>query len=407
MESAVFLLLFVLCVAVVFAPSATAEESGRIYPEAFTLPDKTAAIPPEIKHNCPATVPFANEFSYFLDYSGQGYGFVHGGDGWRSDVNYTLADIITGHAMRPSWLNPARDELHRVYRAAGFSPKVYYADPAKGEYMSEAEMTEAIKHALRTLGQPVILPVESRFFGSVVVGYKDNGKILVTFGYPPYFAAPDNVKPQFMDVADWYNDKTELTIVGQRSRTPDVKELYREGLRQIRDYFRAGIHGEDRHYYEEWENFLRLGMDDMMAEVKRSRRVPGIGGKLLPGEATDRQIRDRINEIADPAWCEMAERRYYVMRFVRQAIQHFPEETEALRALDAHFWKTSEIMGNMQNGYASEVGHSPVNAEAFEKPEVRARMADCVRQFRDADAEGLEMVEALLTRMNIQSEEQP
>ena len=60
-------------------------------------------------------------------------------------------------------------------------------------------------------------------------------------------------------------------------------------------------------------------------------------------------------------------------------------------------------MGSLENGYISEVGHDPVNAEAFEKPEVRARMADCVRRFREADAVGFEMAEALFSRMNIQA----
>ncbi len=114
------------------------EESS--YPGEFILPDKSTEIPPGIKHNCPGYVPFANEFSYFMDYSGQGYGFINGSDGWRCDVNYTLADIITGHAMRPACLVPTRDELHRVYDAAGFSPQVYFADPAKGEYRNEAKM---------------------------------------------------------------------------------------------------------------------------------------------------------------------------------------------------------------------------------------------------------------------------
>ena len=355
-------------------------------------------------------MPFANEFSYFLDYSGQGYGFINGGDGhgWRSDVNYTLADILTGHAMRPACLRPTRDELHHPYRVAGFSPRTYYADPAKGEYKSEAQMKDVIKHALCTLGQPVILPVKSRYFGSVVVGYKENGKVLVTFGYPPYHEAPDNTKPQLMEVADWYNDKTELTIVGLRQSTPDVKEMYQEAFRQILAYFRAGIHGKDQHYYEEWESFLRLSIDDMMAEVKRTRRVPGsamVGGELPPGEITDQQIRKAIHLIADPTWCEMAERRYYLWHFFRQAVQHFPDETGALLALANHFLKSCEIMGD--KGYISEVGHSPaneINDEAFEKPEVRVRMAEHVSRFREADAQGLAMIETLLTRMKITTE---
>ncbi len=186
---------------------------------------------------------------------------------------------------------PTRDERHRVYIAAGFSPHVYSADPAKGEYMNEAEMKEAIRYTLCTFEQPVILPIESRFFGSVVVGYKESGNVLVTFGYPPYFAAPDNTQPQIEEITNWYNAKTELTIVGKRQKTPSAKELYQEGMRQVRAYLNSGVRGEDRHYYDEWESFLRLSMEEMIAEVKRTRIVPGGDCEAFEGEAADENVR--------------------------------------------------------------------------------------------------------------------
>ena len=70
-------------------------QQGISYPEAFTLPDKSTAIPPEVKHYGPAYVPFANEFAHFLDYTGQGYGFIFDGD-WCKDRSYTIADVISG-----------------------------------------------------------------------------------------------------------------------------------------------------------------------------------------------------------------------------------------------------------------------------------------------------------------------
>ena len=150
------------------------------YPEAFLLPDKSMKAAPEMKHYMDNHTPFPNEFSFFLDYTGQGYGFDFVGDGWRCDFNFTLGNIISGHAMRPACLYPTREELTRMWNAAGFSPQFFNAGQ-----MGEAEMREAVKHALVTLGQPVILPVESRFFGSIVVGYKKDGAVLVTWGYPP------------------------------------------------------------------------------------------------------------------------------------------------------------------------------------------------------------------------------
>jgi len=372
------------------------------YPAAFTLPDKSTKITDQTKHNCPGYAPFANEFSYFMDYSGQGFGFVHVADGsWRCDVNYTLADVLTGHAMRPVCTVPLRGELNRLYRAAGFPE----AQTFTAAQMTETEMREAIKYALVTLGQPVILPVESRFFGSVVMGYKDNGGTLVTFGYPPLFADWNNTQPKIEEVKNWYNAKTELTIVGKRETTPTAKEMYEEGLKQIRAYLEAGVRGEDARHSEAWENFLRKSMDEMIAEVKETRVVPGADCGKYEGPATDGDARKFIENIADPTWCDMAERRYYLMHFFNQAATHFPEEAQTMRAIASHFWKASEIMGNQQTGYISEVGHDPVNAEKFADPEVRSRMADCVRRFREADAKGLEMVEELLKRMGFAANE--
>ena len=367
-------------------------QQGAAYPEAFLLPVKNTEVTGETKHNCPGYVPFANEFSYFMDYSGLGCGFVHMGDGWRCDVNYTLADIITGHAMRPACLVPTREELFRLYNAAGFpSPKIFTAAE-----MTEAEMREVVKYALVTLGQPVILPVESRFFGSVVVGYKDHGNVLVTYGFPPLFMDWNNTQPKIEEVANWYSAKTTLTLVGKRETTPSVTELYQEGLRQVRDYLDAGVRGKERHYSEEWEAFLRKDMGEMIAEVKRTRVVPGGDCGKYEGDATDESVRTFIEHVVDPVWCNMAERRYYIMHFFNQAANHFPGEAQALRDIANHFGWSNTIMGS---DYIKETGHDPVNAEAFENPEVRGRMADCVRRFREADENGLRMVEKLLERM--------
>ncbi|MCL1909955.1 MAG: GNAT family N-acetyltransferase, partial [Kiritimatiellaeota bacterium] len=365
------------------------------YPESFILPDRHTPVAEDTKHNCPGYVPFANEFSYFLDYTGQGYGFID--DEWRCDVNYTLADIITGHAMRPACLFPTREELNRLYNIAGFpSPQTFTV-----AQMSEAEMKEAIMHTLCVLGQPVILPVKSRFFGSVVIGYKDNGNTLVTYGYPPLFMDWDNTQPRIEEVTDWYHADTELTIVGKRERTPSAKEMYEAGLAQILAYFEAGLRGDDRRHYDEWERFLRLGMDEMIAEVKRTRFVPGAHANdaKFSGEATDENIKKHLQSIADPVWCEMAERRYYIMHFFRQAARHFPEMKDEMKKIEDHFAWSNTIMGSE---YVKETGEGEKwNAGAFENPEVRARMADCVRRFREADGKGLQMVEKLLARMGM------
>ena len=374
------------------------------YPEEYILPDRGTPLTPGTKQSCPAYVAFANEFAYFLDYTGQGYGFVdnYRGIGLRCDISYTLADVITGYAARPCCLEVTPEGLDRLYEAAGFTGhRTYCANPSAAAYLSEAEMKEAIRYALCELGQPVILrPIENRFFGAIVIGYKAGGDVLVTYGSLPFFVAPDIREPQVEDITDWYRDETSLTIVGERGVSLPIVDMYKLGLRQIRDTLRAGIRGEDAHYYGEWERFLRLGsLEEMLSEAKRLGYVPG--AQMW----TEESLReDSIHVIADPTWCEASERRYYIMHFLYQAVEHFPGEKEALNALGDQFWKASEIMGNMKKGYLSKVGNNPVNMKKLAKKRVRAHMADCVRKFREADTKGLEMIEQLLAHMDMEPE---
>ena len=373
-------------------------QQETFYPSELTLPDKSTVIANETSHNCPGYVTFANEFSYFMDYSGQGYGYVFRNEGWRCDINYTLADILTGYAMRPCCLMETPESLEQLYKTVGFpSRQTFYADSTKGEYMSKEEMKDAIKYTLFTLEHPVILkPIERRFFGAIVIGYKEDGDVLVTFGYPPYFIAPENIEPQIEDIDDWYQASTEITIIGKRQKKLAERELYYQGMLQIRDYLRAGVCGEDSHYYDEWENFLRLeSMDEMVATAIRLKYIPG--AQMFSCDLNADNAREKMNVLADPTWCEMAERRYYIMHFFYQAAQHFPEEKEAMKEIENHFGWSNSIMGDK---YIKEVGHDPVT-EAFEKADVRARMSDCIREFRDADAKGLEMLEILLERIKL------
>lgn len=370
------------------------------YPETFVLPDKGTIIPPEIKHYGPAYVPFANEFSHFLDYTGQGYGFIFDGD-WCKDRSYTIADILTGHAMQPAPLFIS-EEINYLWKTAGFtSCHTFYANSANGVCMSETEMKETIKYALYTLKQPVILPHESHWWGSIVIGYKDNGNVLLVYYYPPHFMDMEfNARYKIEELADWFNDNTSLFIAGTREKTLSLADIYSEGFSRIHADLADNIRGEKRRYYDEWEAFLRLGTDEMIAYVKQSGTVPGGDRGPYQGEANDEGIWNFIYTSHDSTWCSMAERRFYVMNFFRQAQEFFPEEKEALQALGDHFWYTCEIMGNRDTGYGSEIG-DPVDADIFIKSEVRARMADCVRRFKEADEKGLEMAEKLITRLGL------
>jgi len=384
-----------------------AEEVQRnmSYPESFILPDKSTTIPPEIKHYGPAYVAFGNEFSHLLDYTGQGYGFIYDGD-WCKDRGYTIADILTGHAMEPAPLF-FRESVQTLWTVAGFNTcRTFYADSAKGNHMSESEMKDAMKYALCTLKQPVIIPQESRWWGSIVVGYKDHGNILVIYHFFPYFMdMENNAQPKTEEIADWYNAKTSILIAGKRVKALSLAEIYRVGFRRIRDCLDLNIHGGKRRYYDEWEAFLRLNKDEMMDEVKRTGIVPGgcdgtENGKINE-QITDENVWELICRAHNSTWCDVAERRFYIMNFMRQAKDFFPEIIEDLQAIDNQFWHASVIMGgNDGNGYGTEIG-DPCKPQIFEKQDVRMRMADCVVRLKEADAKGLEMVEKLLERMKL------
>jgi len=90
----------------------------------------------------------------------------------------------------------------------------------------------------------------------------------------------------------------------------------------------------------------------------------------------------------------MAEARFYVMNFFGQMNEFFPELKEELKELENHFYYTQDIMGSQYNKEIED----PVKPDVFENQDVRNRMADCVKRFREADEKGLEMVESFLTK---------
>jgi hypothetical protein len=207
----------------------------------------------------------------------------------------------------------------------------------------------------------------------------------------------NNAQPITGEIKDWYKDDTSLFIAGKRETVWSLADVYREGSSLIFNQLAKNIRGENRRYYDEWESFLRMSKDEMIGYVKRTKTVPG--GEQYHysnDDDTDENVWKFIYESHNNVWCIMAEARYYVMNFFRQMKEFFPELTDKLKVLDDHFWRTNEIMGNQEKGYASEI-KDPVIPEIFEKQDVRNRMADCVREFKEADAKGLELAEKFLT----------
>jgi len=273
----------------------------------------------------------------------------------------------------------------------------FFADPMNENYMSEDDMKDTIKYTLCTLGQPVIVPQSDYFTGSIIIGYKDNGNILVAYRYLPYFMdMNNNAQSVTGEVKDWYKNDASLFIAGKRDNVLSLVEVYREGSRLIGEQLAENVRGEKQRYYNDWESFLRLSKEEMISFVKRTKLVPG--GEQYHcdiEETTAENVWKIIYESHNNTWCIMAEARYYVMNFFRQMKEYFPELLEELNELDNHFYYTQDIMGGRYNKEIED----PVKPEIFEKQEVRNRMADCVRAFKEADVKGLELVEKFLVRL--------
>ena len=182
--------------------------------------------------------------------------------------------------------------------------------------------------------------------------------------------------------------------MGKRERIVTESEMNKEALRQIQSHFSVNIRGDKQRYYDEWEAFLRLSTDDMIAHVRRTGFAPGGEFWRFSGEATDENIWKYICGNHANVWCIMAEARYYVMNFFRQAKEYFPQLSVELQELDNQFWVSSTVIGK----YRDEI-NDPVDPEVFKKSDVRVRMADCIVNLRQSDAEGLALVKELLEKM--------
>ncbi len=378
------------------------EQAGmdKPYPVEFILPDKSTQIPPEVKHYGPAYVSFANDFSYFLDYTGQGYGFIFDGD-WCKDRSYTIADVISGNATQPADF-VTKEDTEYLWETAGFSLyHTFYADSAHSDYLNETDMIRVIKYTLCTLKQPVIIPQGEYFCGSIIVGYKDNGNTLLAYYYLPYFMdMENNAQPKISEVPNWYNKDTSLFVAGKREETFSLEDIYRKGVHRIYDCLNENINGEKRHYYDEWEAFLRMDKNEMLTEARRMGAVPGGQDAEVDESKTDEELWELICSSYSNTWSNMAERRFYVMNFFQQAKEYFPEINDEIQILVEHFMYANDIMGNRETGYNSEIG-DPAKIEIFEIPDVRNRMADCVKKFREADELGLEKVKTFLEKTKL------
>lgn len=350
------------------------------YPENFRLTPSHDNLILDIPR-CPTTVQFANEICYYLDYTNQAYGYASPNN-WRCDLVYTLVNVLSGNAFNMAdSLSDTMETREFVLDLLGFDFFAYTA-----ESLNEADMKKFIMYYLNVNKRPVVLRyLPECFFGGIVIGYEQNGDVLLSFNYETFNFSP-NLAPQVKKNTGWYKGDTVLYTVGERKSAPKLSDLYLRGLNIIRDTLVTGGKMNNESFYDDWQKILTLTNDDCLAELKRTKKVLGRFDVLNEEELTAENVLSVLTPVADPLWCEYAEKRYYGAHFIRQAKVHFPDIAESLEQAACCLDK----IGPFVDEYIGKTGHDPVDMQKFGKLSVRKEMSEIVNKFKALETEFIE-----------------
>ena len=342
---------------------------------------------------CPGTFQFANEISLYLEYTGQSYGFEDY-NGWRCDIVYTLIEALTGFAYCPGCVYETAEELKRVFDTLGFEYRQFFTSPKRDSYLSYEDMKRQIVYTLVHEKKPVIVRnLSPIFFGGVIIGYEQDGDVLIGWNYPAFDFSP-NLNPVAARCEGWYRTDTSLIIIGNCNFSPKTEDVYFAGMKQA---YRYGVIENPLliDNITDWIRFLKMDKASCIAEVKRTLWVPGAWQDFTYDNLTDENILDALNSMADPLWCDYAERRYYAANFMRQARRYFPESKAEMESIAGMYWAIDSAM----HEYIEFTGHDPIDEDKFWNPEVRAKMAQCVERCRDVEMQIAERLRILLENL--------
>ena len=121
----------------------------------------------------------------------------------------------------------------------------------------------------------------------------------------------------------------------------------------------------------------------------------------LAVHGVDEAIERALLSMADPLWCDYAERRYYASNFIRQAGEFFPAQKDEMKALAGLYWEIDQNMHAYDELSGHEHANDTVDAAVFWNPEVRERLAQKVEFCRDRELAIAARMQSLLAEMGI------
>jgi len=364
-------------------------EEKMIYPDKFSmdLPELVSPL-----HRCPATVQFSNEIAHFLNITDQGYGFVNNGD-WRCDIGYTLVNMLSRNTLQISNTTMESDTTRKyVVNLLGFEYNSY--DPDK---LGKGIIKEIIKKSLYENKEFVVARfIEEAFFGGVIIGYEENGDTLLVFSYEP-FNFDQNLEPTIAKVSfdKWFeSDSKVFYTIGKRISNPKLSDLYMEGLKVAKDcLFEKNGTMKNESDYKKWINILKMTDEGIFTELKKDKQIFGRMEKLTEEEIKKEDFLSIFASIADPQWCDYAERRHYAAHFMRQAKTHFPDVEKELEDTAVTFDEVNPLMYEY-----IEKTSNPVDLEKLGSLEIRKEMSLIVEKVYEIEKKSMKALENVLNK---------
>lgn len=328
----------------------------------FILPRKPSVE--QFKHRTPSpvTLNFPVSMRTYMEYMGQNTDTMR---------NHTLLSNLCGDTCGAGLELATDDGIILALDTFGYECEIYSTQKGASNYMAERELTEKIIKELTVNKRPVIsVNVVDCCFGGAIIGYKDNGKCLMNWGFFP-FDTSENPEPIITDCYDWYKKTEKVIFVSDRKdNIAELAEIYKLTFRKMSDYLGSSECLVNKAFYDIWRKRLTEVEDELSDE----------------------------GSIVDPMWCDYAEKRFYAGQFVLQLREYYPQFDSELIEL----WK---IFGEKINGlmyeYIAQVGLNPgeelqkANFERLKNKEVRCKMIEIVNRCEELEREAADTISKL------------
>jgi len=189
---------------------------------------------------------------------------------------------------------------------------------------------------------------------------------------------------------NWYEEAAYVAFVGKRVNTPELKELYRQGIITAYNTLTDdGVTMKNSQFYEDWKRYFIQTEDECIEEAKCTHYIIGYGTPPESLFSDDDKIRTELIRTVDPAWCAYSERRYYAEKFMKQAMKYYPEQAGVLDEIACCFGRTSSE--HMEN-FINKVGREPIDRDKLRNLVIRAEMAEIIDKCKIEEENAVELL---------------